>query len=385
MHAALVHRDLHRVTRGGICTVYRCLADELVQRGHRVTLVTQSTPHPLGRAGVDVVVLPRTEDLGEHRRAVADALDQIAPDVAECSTWDAELLAYLTRTDRAPVMIRGDLPAATMGIPHLARDERTLCHAADAVVAVSHFAAEALARDYRIERPAVLANGVDRRRFTSYGLPDGGPHLPRSGWRVRFDAEGHVTSRQALSEFIIDEPAWVGFLGNRPHPRPVLLVWVGKFTEMKGFDRLTRLIPRLSGLAQLVVVLGHGQVHFPIPAWNDDDVLVCQDMDDDDLPAVYRAANYLLSTSRWEGYGLAIAEALSCGTPALLPADLAVGPELIALGETGATWRDDDELLGLITTRPALVGALPDRYTWAENAAATLDLYAALLAARGNL
>jgi D-inositol-3-phosphate glycosyltransferase len=52
MRVALVHRDLHRVTRGGICTLYLALADELVRLGHEVVLITQDTPHPVVRAGL---------------------------------------------------------------------------------------------------------------------------------------------------------------------------------------------------------------------------------------------------------------------------------------------------------------------------------------------
>lgn len=97
------------------------------------------------------------------------------------------------------------------------------------------------------------------------------------------------------------------------------------------------------------------------------------------MPAVYRAADYLLSTSRWEGYGLPIAEALACGTPALLPGDLAVASELIADGITGACFSDVPDLLDLLSVRPPLSGALADRYTWATNAAATVRVYERLL------
>jgi hypothetical protein len=101
MRVAVVHRDLHQVTRGGICTLYLALADELVRAGHEIVLVTQDTPHPVLRAGVQVVTLPRTEDLAVHRAAVASAVERIAPDVAECSTWEAELLTYAQRPRRA--------------------------------------------------------------------------------------------------------------------------------------------------------------------------------------------------------------------------------------------------------------------------------------------
>ncbi|KAA1014052.1 glycosyltransferase family 4 protein [Pseudonocardia sp. EV170527-09] len=95
MHIALVHRDLHAATRGGIATIYRALAPRLHQAGHQVTLLTQDSPEVLHLPGIDTVVLARTEDMSAHRAAVAAALDLVQPDVVESSTWEAETLHYL--------------------------------------------------------------------------------------------------------------------------------------------------------------------------------------------------------------------------------------------------------------------------------------------------
>jgi D-inositol-3-phosphate glycosyltransferase len=46
MRICLVHRDIHQVTRGGICTLYRALAKRLAAHGHQVTVITQATPIP---------------------------------------------------------------------------------------------------------------------------------------------------------------------------------------------------------------------------------------------------------------------------------------------------------------------------------------------------
>lgn len=131
MRVVLVHRDLHAVTRGGICTLYLALAAELAAAGHHVILVTQETPHPVSVRGVEVHTLPRTDDLTTHRRAVARLLAVLRPDIAECSMWEAELLDYLQLPGHAPVLVRGDLSAATMRAADLAGDERALCQAAD--------------------------------------------------------------------------------------------------------------------------------------------------------------------------------------------------------------------------------------------------------------
>lgn len=370
MRVALVHRDLHQVARGGICTLYLALAEELVRAGHEVVLVTQETPHPVVRTGVTVVTLPRTDDLTAHRAAVAAAVMRVSPAVAECSTWEAELLTYAQRPRRVPVLVRGDLSAATMGAHALAADELRLCQTADAVVAVSEFASDDLASAYGIPRPVAIPNGVDRARFTPAGNT-----RPSSGFHVDLDRAGAVTKRRPLGDVLDSDPRWTSFF--KPDADDLVrLVWVGKFTQMKGFDRLQHIVAQLGSWARLLLVLGHGQVHYPVNL--PDEVLVCQDLDPADMPAVYRAADYLLCTSRWEGYGLAIAEALACGTPALLPAGLAVAEELIIPGITGRLWSNEEELLSILGQQPSLAGRLPDRYTWPANAAATIAAYQAL-------
>lgn len=108
-------------------------------------------------------------------------------------------------------------------------------------------------------------------------------------------------------------------------------------------------------------------------------VQVLQDLCDQDLVSVYRSADYLWSTSRWEGFGLAIAEALACGVPALLPADLGTARELITDQVTGLLWQTPDDIVTELTRR-RLRGALPAEFNWDRNAAATLAIYETLLA-----
>jgi D-inositol-3-phosphate glycosyltransferase len=46
MHICLVHRDIHQITRGGICTLYRALAKRQAAHEHEVSVITQATPIP---------------------------------------------------------------------------------------------------------------------------------------------------------------------------------------------------------------------------------------------------------------------------------------------------------------------------------------------------
>jgi D-inositol-3-phosphate glycosyltransferase len=372
MHVALVHRDLHQLTRGGICTVYRALAAHLAARGARVTLITQTTPHPVHLPNVAVETLPRTEDLTAHRHAVAEVLDRIQPDVAECSSWEAELLGYVSRParDRAPVLVRAEFSAATLGANDLALGERVLLHKADHAIAVSRYAAEDLREAYGIPRPDVIYNGIDRARFRSRPLS-----LPTSGYRVTLDSDGRPTAPEPLPRLLAEGqtvPPWSPDSRGR-----IRLIWIGKITAMKGWDRLEQIARKLIDLAAITVVLGHSPALVPVTI-DPSQLTILHDLDDADLPSLYRNADWLLSTSRWEGFGLAIAEALACGTPVLLPEKLGTASELL-IGGGGYTYRNADHLRAILTCQPRPHATLPAHFSWPSNAAATLAIYRELV------
>ncbi|MGH3979785.1 MAG: glycosyltransferase family 4 protein [Pseudonocardiaceae bacterium] len=372
VRVALVHRDLHAITRGGIGTLYRALAPRLRDAGHEVALITQHTPAPLVLKGIRVITLPRTDDLDTHRQGVDQTLAALRPDVVESSSWEAETLHYARRPTaaRAPVVVRGDLSAATMcAFAHLITAERDLVHAADAVLAVSEFAATDLAAAYLIPRPTVVPNGVDRDLFHL-----GPVTSPGSGQHITLTTDATAATRQPLTGIRDLPPPW-----GDPGAGRRRLVWVGKTTPMKGWDRLERLAGELTDLAHITVLLGHAPALTPITLFGTEDtVTILQNLHSTDVPGFYRAADCLLSTSRWEGFGLAIAEALACGTPVLLPAELGTAPELLAAGG-GHTYRTTENLRAILTTSDAApAGILAARFDWDTAAAATLEIYGTL-------
>jgi D-inositol-3-phosphate glycosyltransferase len=149
---------------------------------------------------------------------------------------------------------------------------------------------------------------------------------------------------------------------------------------MKGWDRLEQLATELADIAHITVLLGHAPALSPVTlSGAERTITIVQDLNSEDLPGFYRAADYLLSTSRWEGFGLAIAEALACGTPALLPADLGVGAELLAAGG-GQVYRTADDLRTILSGGADPSGVLSSRFDWDLAAAATLQTYHAVQA-----
>ncbi len=64
---------------------------------------------------------------------------------------------------------------------------------------------------------------------------------------------------------------------------------------------------------QLVLVTPHTKQQYPL----EHTVIRLSDIQEEDLPALYCAAECFVSASLYEGYGLPIAEALSCGCPVI--------------------------------------------------------------------
>ena len=116
----------------------------------------------------------------------------------------------------------------------------------------------------------------------------------------------------------------------------------------------------------------------------EDSVLVFPFVTRSVLAAIYRQATLLLQPSEAEGFGMPIAEAMACGCPVL-------ASELAALREIGGTAYQYCPVGDVQAWKSAAVGLLRDnlqnssrrqqalaqaaRYTWAENARQTVQVY----------
>jgi glycosyltransferase involved in cell wall biosynthesis len=119
----------------------------------------------------------------------------------------------------------------------------------------------------------------------------------------------------------------------------------------------------------------------PTGPWARDlhDVLLTDQVDDDELAAIYTGAHALVFPSDDEGFGLPPVEALACGTP-VVASDVPALREVLA---GRATLTAVDDLDGLIAAaeaaqRPA---PAPPPFSWADAAAATWNVYTEALSA----
>jgi len=156
------------------------------------------------------------------------------------------------------------------------------------VFTVSEFTKAELIKRYSVspDRLTVIHNGVDRRKF--FPGPDGAEHLARWG----LSSNGYILSVGRLEPrknhcALLDAYASIG-----PSAPPLVIVGQRDFSFGAIFQTLERL-----ELTQRVRIL--------------------EDVDDDDLPVIYRHAKLFVYPSWAEGFGIPPLEAMASGIPVI--------------------------------------------------------------------
>jgi glycosyltransferase involved in cell wall biosynthesis len=121
-----------------------------------------------------------------------------------------------------------------------------------------------------------------------------------------------------------------------------LLLCVARLAPQKGVDTAIRALPSIPGASLLV--LGEGPERARLEALARelgvaDRVLMPGRVGD--VASLYRRCNVVVHPARWEGFGLAMLEAMLAGKP-VVAADAGSAPELVADGRTGLLFPPDD-------------------------------------------
>lgn len=274
---------------------------------------------------------------------------------------------------------RGLIPGYVRTVHHLdasygdavvdALEERSIRHAAR-LLCVSPTWQRKLGARFGLNAD-VVGNGVDTARFSP----------------VSSDPDARLKARLGLGEgptFLV-----VGGIEERKNT----------VTTLRAFARLRRTLTN----AQLVIaggasLLDHGACRREFDAALAQEGLVAASPDgayhpvvlagvlaDDEMPAVYRLADVLVFASLLEGFGLAIIEAMACGTPVVVSR---IAPFTDFLGEDDCLWAapcDSESIANAMCralmpgTRIAAAGRLvAASHDWPGCARRHLRAYAAL-------
>jgi glycosyltransferase involved in cell wall biosynthesis len=275
--------------------------------------------------GVELVDL----GAGRTRRAVRplrSLVKRMRPDLLFSTMVDANIVAAAAcaRMPGAPRLVlretnshraRGDLG------PIRRRLVRWAYRRADAVVALSSGVGAELVADYRLApaRVRTIHNPVATCAFAA------------AADRAREQA-----------------PPWGGWAGGAP-----VLVAAGRLTRQKGFDLLVDAVARLADRNARLVILGEGGERQALEerarASGLGDRLLLPGFVDDPADWYAHATLFVLS-SRWEGFGHVIVEAMACGAP-VVATDCPHGPrDIVTDGEDGRLVAPEDPV--------ALAGAI---------------------------
>ena len=321
MRVALLHPCFWPEVRRGTERVIRELADGLIARGHEPVLIT-SHPGPTSRTvedGLRIIRARRPDDVRLRARGWDRHLAHAPRSLAELARTRADVAHALYPLDAVAASVtRRPLVFSYMGLPDIAylserRGRRwtmeQACARADAVVALSDASARAFREVLGVDA-RVISPGVDLRAFA----PDEAQRAPVPT----------IVCAAAIAE---------------PRKRVELLV--------EAFALVRRERPD----ARLVLNRPQGEP----PAFASAAGVELADLDDRAaLAAAYRSAWVSALPSVNEAFGLVLAEALACGTPAVA-ADRGGMPEVLGgRDDVGRTFAGDgaDALAG------ALLGAL---------------------------
>ena len=120
-----------------------------------------------------------------------------------------------------------------------------------------------------------------------------------------------------------------------------VLLCVARLAEQKGVDVAVRALERIREQEPraVLVVLGEGPERARLEALAGEGVYLPGRVGD--VAAWYRRAEVLVHPARWEGFGLALLEAMLAGKP-VVATRVSAAPEIVVDGETGLLVPPDD-------------------------------------------
>jgi glycosyltransferase involved in cell wall biosynthesis len=129
---------------------------------------------------------------------------------------------------------------------------------------------------------------------------------------------------------MIQQRAWLQNSGIMLNPDDFIVIYVGAEYSRKNIPDLIKAFALIRSYVPSARLIKVGASHSPIADQKRQqllrqynliegkDVIIVEHVDDELLATLYNAANVFVSTSKYEGFGFPLLEALSCGTPAVV-------------------------------------------------------------------
>lgn len=291
------------------------LAGSFRQTGHDVTLAAAQPDGP-ARAWIDPRVLTVPAGPGQLRNALfplARLMREQRPDVVLSSVLDANIVAVAARqlagSPRPKLVVRETNSHRARGDIGLIRQRLTrfAYPRADAVVALSEGVRQELIADYALPPSSVVTihNPVEIEALAAEAKAAAAPPIEKRG-------------------------PWV--------------MGVGRLIRQKGFDRLIRAVAALNRPDVTLVLVGEGPDREALAAQAREASVALLMPGFVRQPMLWLAhADVFALSSRWEGFGHVIVEAMAAGA-AVVAFDCPHGPrDIIRNRETGLLVPDGDE------------------------------------------
>jgi glycosyltransferase involved in cell wall biosynthesis len=101
--------------------------------------------------------------------------------------------------------------------------------------------------------------------------------------------------------------------------RDIDFLYVGSFYEVKGTDKLVKAFQKGVNNKMSIVFIGSGDYEEEIMQLKDEKNLeICNGLSQKKINEYYNRSKFFIFPSRSEGFGLSLAEAMYCGTPAII-------------------------------------------------------------------